>query len=1027
MASDPTSGATYDIFISYSRKNRALASALEARLERYRPPDGLDLPRGHLRVFRDEGDLTGTDYYDAIQETLASSRKLVLVCSPHARASGFVDDEVRRFLAVRGPEHVIPVLAEGIPDNEATPDTQDQRAFPPSLLEAMELPLATSWLGFDASVDRVDRGRFEGAWYTLLANVLDRSREAVEERTRKREQRRRRVAASIVAGVVVSLAALSVWALFERGEARSAQAVAESRLMASRALQPPRGDPLYALVHGLSGLLRAETYEAAGALLGVVEEPRVLRIIGHRGPVNAAWVGPGGRILTISSDSTARITDTVPDAAPVVLAGHGGPVRFGGWSPDGARVLTGADDGRVRVWDAATGRVLTEIGLPAAVTFAAYGAGGTRIVTAHQGGPVRLWGAAGDSVAVLGGPVDGRPIVSVDPAGGTVATGAGVADEPVRIWRLDDGAPVRSLAPERAWPVVDLAYSADGSRLAVSTTGARVLVWDVAGGSLVVELPPADGIDVAGRAEESGFPWEFVQRMGGSGALVAMDLTGRTVAVASRSTGTVGVHHLDRPDEEPLRLTGARGTLTSVAFDPSGRWIVSASDDATVRVWEAATGHLLERFGGHERSVRAASFSGDGRWVGTGSADYTARVWEVRRATRNASVLRDASGRLAGGADGRSAFSRDGRYVASVAGQDVTVWGTSVGNRVLDHRAASDRRFGGSAFSPDGSRLAVAWRPPLGSAGPEEVEVVDVATGRVLGRIAEALSLRGVGFTPAGDRVLLVADSVARVVDWTAPGDAMTVSTLALDRIPIPVARRLRSAISSPDGGYVAAVVDSGVHLRPTAASSSPVHLSLTSWPHTVAFSGSGTRMVLANDSVARVYDVVTAAPVSPPIHHPRAILTAALDSTGSRVVTGVDDFTAVVWDVESGQALRTLSGHVANVLEAGFGPGGRLVFTYAPADGTVRLWDAESGRAHAVFPGPAGDSIVGAWFAGSADGRLVLGTREGAVRVFRTERCALLAHAVERLPVAFTDSAWAAVLDGLPVPDLAAERCPLP
>ncbi|MEQ9398408.1 MAG: TIR domain-containing protein [Longimicrobiales bacterium] len=1026
MASAPTSGATYDIFISYSRKNHALAAALEARLERYRPPDGLDLPRRHLRVFRDEGDLTGTDYYDAIDEALRASAKMVLICSPYACASEFVNDEVRRFLAARGPEHVVPVLAAGIPNNEATPETADQCAFPPALLEAMEMPLATPWLGFDPAADRVDRGRFEGSWYTLLANVLDRTREAVEERTRKREQRRRRVAASIVAGVVVSLAALSVWALVERGEARSAQAVAESRLMASRALQPPRGDPLYALVHGLSGLLRAETYEAAGALLGVVEEPRVLRIIGHRGPVNGAWVGPDGRILTISSDSTARITDTVPDAAPLVLAGHGAQVRFGGWSPDGTRVLTGADDGRVRVWDAATGGVLSEIELPDAVTFASYGAGGRRIVTAHRGGPVRLWSPEGDSVAVLGGPVEEDAVVAIDPSGGTVATGARVADEPVRLWRLDDGAPVRALLPEPAWPVVNMAFSADGARLATSTTGARVLVWDVAGGALVAELPPADGIDVAGQARESGFPWEFVKRMGGSGALVALDSVGRRVAVASLSTGTVGVHDLDRPDAEPLRLTGHRATLTDVDFDASGRWIVSASEDATVLVWEAATGHPLERYGGHERAVRAASFSADGRWVGSGSIDYTARVWEVRRATRNASVLRDVVGRLAGGPDGRSAFSVDGRYVASVAGQDVHVWGTSVGDPVLDHPAGSGRRFGGSAFSPDGTLLAVLWRRPAGTPGPEEVEVVEVATGRVLGRVAEELRLRSVGFTPAGDRVLLVADSVARVVDWTAPDDTMTVSTLPLNRIPIPVAQRLRSAVSSPDGGYLAAVVDSGVHLRTTAASEGSVHLSLAAWPHTVAFSGDGTRMVVANDSVARVFDVVTAAPVSPPIHHPRAILTAALDSAGSRVVTGVDDFTAVMWDVETGQALRTLSGHVANVLDAGFGPGGRLVFTYAPADGTVRLWDAESGRAHAVFPGPAGDSIVGAWFAGSADGRLVLGTREGAVRVFRTERCALLSHAFERLPVAFTDSAWAAVLDGLPVPDLAAERCPL-
>jgi WD40 repeat protein len=139
-----------------------------------------------------------------------------------------------------------------------------------------------------------------------------------------------------------------------------------------------------------------------------------------------------------------------------------------------------------------------------------------------------------------------------------------------------------------------------------------------------------------------------------------------------------------------------------------------------------------------------------------------------------------------------------------------------------------------------------------------------------------------------------------------------------------------------------------------------------------------------------------------------------------------VDDFTAVVWDVVTGKVIRVLAGHVANVLSAGYRADGARIFTFAPADGTVRLWEAASGRTQVVFPGPPGDSIVGAWFHGE-EGRLVLGTREGAARIFSTERCRLLAHATAMLPVNLTDSAWAAILDDVPMPARSDTKCPDP
>jgi len=210
------SAREFDVFISYSRKDKDFCSLLERSLRAYTPPRGLDRAR-RLSVFCDTSDLVGADYFVSIDRYLRSARKLIIICSPHARMSDYVNDEICRFVdEARGADNIIPIIIAGLPNNEAKPKDEEAMAFPDALCSALKMPLAIDYRGFDIKKHKLNRGTYARSWYTLIASILGRSREEIEERERKRAARARRITTAITSSVIAVLVvflgiAISQW------------------------------------------------------------------------------------------------------------------------------------------------------------------------------------------------------------------------------------------------------------------------------------------------------------------------------------------------------------------------------------------------------------------------------------------------------------------------------------------------------------------------------------------------------------------------------------------------------------------------------------------------------------------------------------------------------------------------------------------------------------------------------------------------------------------------------------------------
>ncbi|WP_248558508.1 leucine-rich repeat domain-containing protein [Paraburkholderia terrae] len=217
----------HDAFISYSRKDRVFAVRLQKALEDYRPPKELPVQQRHLDVFRDEDDFTGAEYYQSLDGHLTDAAKLIVLCSPAARASRFVGDEIQRFARAKGSQHIIALLVAGLPNNEAAPGQEDRMAFPDELCKLMLMPLAADYRQFDARKSRVDRGIHEASWYTTLANLYGVSRAEIEQRESKRRARRRRVSIALSTILIVVLVGLLVAVGTQQLEKQETQALVD--------------------------------------------------------------------------------------------------------------------------------------------------------------------------------------------------------------------------------------------------------------------------------------------------------------------------------------------------------------------------------------------------------------------------------------------------------------------------------------------------------------------------------------------------------------------------------------------------------------------------------------------------------------------------------------------------------------------------------------------------------------------------------------------------------------------------------
>jgi len=279
---------------------------------------------------------------------------------------------------------------------------------------------------------------------------------------------------------------------------------------------------------------------------------------------------------------------------------------------------------------------------------------------------------------------------------------------------------------------------------------------------------------------------------------------GKPRAVAFSADGTLVV---TGSDDRGVRIwdaaTGAllqtfkehTGEVTSVAFSPNGKMLASGAKDSTVRIWDLTKNVILKVFTEHTNDVNTVAFSLDSKRLASGSADNTVRIWDLAQG-QILRVLDDHTLYVTS-----VAFSPDNKLFASGSwDKTVRIWDANVKTvdvlpKFTSTKMINDHsdRVTTVAFAPKGLQLASgSWDNTVRTWDPISGKPLETFKGHT--QWVTSLS-----FSPDGKQLASGSwDTTVRVWD-TDKGTATPLQTLK------EIADRVVLAAFSPDGKQIAA------------------------------------------------------------------------------------------------------------------------------------------------------------------------------------------------------------------------------
>lgn len=562
--------------------------------------------------------------------------------------------------------------------------------------------------------------------------------------------------------------------------------------------------------------------------------PRVLK--GHEEAVKHGCFDPQNpnRILTVSFDGTARIWNLDNPNNPDILRGHQGPINYGSFDPKNSnRVLTVSSDGTARVWN-----------------------------LAHRDNPLVLKGHEGDVWVGSFDPQNSNRVLTVS------------SDATARIWELSKPNNPLTLRGHKSQVVYGTFDPKNSNRVLTVSSDRTARIWNL-------NTPTQPPIVLSGHSK--------TVRYG------SFDPQDRNRVLTVSEDGTVRLWNLKNL-AQPQILRGHQGEVLHGAFNPEdANQILTVSSDGTARIWDLQTSSTLFTFRGHVKGVNFGTFdSQNSSRILTVSDDSTARIWDISDKTfiqisehqnpENHSII-------------SSTFdsSQPNRVLTIDRNGIIKNWNSK---DIKDRKTFPNKLDSGSIekawFAPnDSNRIATVSSNNIFSIWniKEPHKSFNPPTGE--GKI------EGIRFDPKKSNRILRINSNHTATIWD------TSNRISIE---LPSLNPISEAQFDPNNPYrvATASVDGTVRLWNLQQLTKPLKPSLEFsaskqqiWRLSFDPKNSNRLLTMGSDKVARVWNLDSRSIVTELYGHQKAVVDGSFDPNNpNRVLTVSYDGTARIWDL---------------------------------------------------------------------------------------------------------------------------------
>jgi WD40 repeat protein len=489
---------------------------------------------------------------------------------------------------------------------------------------------------------------------------------------------------------------------------------------------------------------------------------------------------PDGRTLVKSDDrGWISVWNVASDQPLLSFRAHEHWIFALAFSPDGKRLASGGLDCLIKLWDLTTGQCLRTIQEHSeGVAAIAFSPDGTLLASGSSDQTIKLFDVqTGDCVHTLN---DHQGIVrsvtfsagKINASGTQTTLVSASLDSTVKLWDVSTGQCFKTLTAPVALHSVTVLQINDSPLIAAAGDDGNLYWWDISTEALSTLTLAGDSFaretTLSRIALTHQRTWSLVSN------------SDEALLISAGDDALIKLWHL--PTQRCLKvLTGHSDRIWSLAISPDKKTLVSGSDDQTVRLWDLETGQCLRILQGYHNHTVPISFSQT--QLLTFSADQQLRVWDLATDRCIKALYFPAKAAL------HVMLSPDHKTLA-IGNTDYTIRLYHFENgalwKTLSGHLAWVREV---AFSPDDMLLASA-------SGDHTIKLWRIATGDCFSTLTGHTSpIRSVAFHPNGK--LLASGSWDRTVKLWDVERGICLKTLA------DHTGQVRQVIFTPNGQYL--------------------------------------------------------------------------------------------------------------------------------------------------------------------------------------------------------------------------------